>query len=364
MRMSSFRCRNPTARFSFPIKVQKVDQACTRSRRPGHGESPRIQPEARPHVTKRKPHGSSASTKTAHEKGTELEQAIGAIERRILRANPNLSEKSYTIDFRKIIVVDGVKHEIDVWIEFDLGSGYKSIFIFEARNWDKTVGKDHIIVFSAKIAAANAQAGFFVAKSLSKSPWAAAENDARIRILKATDDFAISDRVRTFHVAHQDQSKSHADFQLVVKPVPLIPPSFNLEAATLTLNGDQIDYQGYANGLVRRLIHEHSLTVPSQRMDDGVYWFDVTKEFDITPDVMLVDGYEVQSIKMKLRYPFEIIRAPIVSKFDIETRGRVYVYQGIPIGNYGSQQVTIIEGGNQFPEFLVSLTPPPLPTSK
>ena len=53
--------------------------------------------------------------KTAHQKGTELEQAIGAIEGAILRANPNLSETSYDITFRKIIIVDGVKHEIDVW---------------------------------------------------------------------------------------------------------------------------------------------------------------------------------------------------------------------------------------------------------
>jgi hypothetical protein len=76
----------------------------------------------------------SRDHKTAHEKGTDLEHAIGAIERTILQANPNLSEKSYEISFRKIVTVDGVKHEIDVWIEFDLGDGYKSVFIFEAAN--------------------------------------------------------------------------------------------------------------------------------------------------------------------------------------------------------------------------------------
>lgn len=263
-------------------------------------------------MTKRKPSGRTASGKTAHEKGQELEQAIGAIERTILRANPNLSEKSYTINFRKIIVVDGVKHEIDVWIEFDLGGGYKSIFIFEARNWDKTVGKDHIIVFSAKIAAASAQTGYFVAKSLSKYARAAAKNDPRIRLLKATDDFAMSDSIKNFHVAHQDQSKSDADFQVVIKPGPPIPSSLNLEEATMTLNGDRIDYQGYANALVRRVIQEHSLTVPSQRMEDGVYWFDVSKEITLAPDVLFIDGYEVQSIRIKLRYPFQIIRARIV----------------------------------------------------
>lgn len=182
--------------------------------------------------------------KTAHEKGTELEQAIGAIECTILRADPNLSEKTYTINVRKIIVVDGVKHEIDIWIEFDLGDGYKSIFIFEARNWAKTVGKDHILVFSAKIMAACAQTSYFVAKSLSKYARAAAKQDPRIRLLKPTDDFVISDRIKHFHVGHQDISKSHADFQVLVKPGPAIPPSFNLDVATFTLNGVVTDYRG------------------------------------------------------------------------------------------------------------------------
>jgi hypothetical protein len=85
-------------------------------------------------------------TKTAHQKGTELEQSIGAIERTILSANPSLSDNSYEITFRRIIIIEGVKHEIDVWVEFDIGNGYKSIFIFEARNWAKTIGKDHILV--------------------------------------------------------------------------------------------------------------------------------------------------------------------------------------------------------------------------
>ena len=116
-------------------------------------------------MTTTKPRRRPPSTKTAHQKATELEQAIAAIERAILSANPNLSEKSYKISFRRIIVVDSVKHEIDVWVEFELGNGYKSIFIFEAKNWNTTIGKNHIIVFSEKITAANAQTGFFVAKA-------------------------------------------------------------------------------------------------------------------------------------------------------------------------------------------------------
>ncbi len=312
-------------------------------------------------MTARKSHRRSSSTKTAHEKGTELEQAIGAIERSILHANPHLSEKSYTIDFRKIIVVDGVKHEIDVWIEFDIADGYKSIFIFEARNWDKTVGKDHIIVFSAKITAANAQSGFFVAKSTSKYAKAAAKNDKRIRILKATDEFNISDTIKNFHVTHQDQSKSDATFEVVIKPRQdqAAPLSLNMDTAVLTLNGDVIDHRQYANAIVSRLIQEHSLTVPSHTLESGVYSFDFTKEVTIAPDVIVADGYEIQSMKVKLRYPFEVVRARIVSKFDVETRGRIHVFEGVPIGAFGTQHVTIVERDNAPPAFTVNFEPPP-----
>jgi hypothetical protein len=309
-------------------------------------------------MTKRKP-PRSRSTKTAHEKGKELEQAIGAIEHTILRANPNLSEKSYTITFRKLIVVEGVKHEIDVWIEFDLGDGYKSLFIFEARNWNKTVGKDHIFAFSAKITAASAQAGYFVAKSVSSYARAAAKTDARIRLLKATDDFATSDVIRNFHTTYQDQSKSDATFEVVIKPRPGLsnPPPFNMDAATLTLNGIRIDYRAYANALVSRMIQDHGLTVPSHTMDDGVYPFDVAREFSLAPDVLLVDGYEAQSIRIKLRYLFTVVRARVVSQFDIETRGRVHVFEGIPLEGFGLQHVTIVERDGR-PAFMVRVEPP------
>jgi hypothetical protein len=306
----------------------------------------------------RKPRRRSPSGKTAHEKGKELENAIGAIERTILRANPNLSEQSYTITFRKIITVDGVKHEIDVWIEFDNGDGYKSIFIFEARNWDKTIGKDHIFAFSAKIAAASAQTGYFVAKSVSKFARAAAKKDARVKLLKATDDFAASDRIKNFHVTHQDQSKSVADFEVVVKPRPEQPPpspTLNMNTSPLTLNGVAIDYAGYANFLVSQVIQEHSLTVPSHQMEDGTYPYEVSKDVVIPPNVMLVDGYEVQLIKIKVRYLFEVVRARVVSKFDIETRGRVHVYEGIPLGAFGTQHITIVERDHGSDTFSVNV---------
>jgi hypothetical protein len=308
----------------------------------------------------------SSSIKTAHQKGTELEQAIVAIERAILSANPNLSEKSYKISFRRIIVVDGVKHEIDIWVDFELGNGYSSTFIFEAKNWNKTIGKDHIIVFSEKILAANAQSGFFVAKSFSRYALAAAKKDQRIRILQVTDDFPNSSVVDNFHSVYKDQSKSVADFNLIIKPSDNreIPKSMQMANASMTLNGVGIDYVAYSNGLISRVIEEHSSTVQSHTLADDTYTFETARDIILAPDVLLINGVAVERIKLTLTYQFQVVRPKIVSKFDIESRGRAHILEPVSMGSYGTSQVTIIERAvgdgthNARPEFVVKVVPP------
>jgi hypothetical protein len=59
---------------------------------------------------------------TPHAKGTSLELAVQAIETMILRESPSYSEKTFTIDTKKIVTVAGVRHEIDIWVSVDLGA--------------------------------------------------------------------------------------------------------------------------------------------------------------------------------------------------------------------------------------------------
>src|SRR5712691_2164301 len=74
------------------------------------------------------------SATNPQEKGNALENAVHAIEMVILRTNPATKDATITIEPKKIVVVDGVKHEIDIYITIDLGHGYKSVFIFECKN--------------------------------------------------------------------------------------------------------------------------------------------------------------------------------------------------------------------------------------
>ncbi len=106
--------------------------------------------------------------KTPLQKGNELESVVRSIESAILQSSPNLRESTFKIESKKVATVDGVRHEIDVYVEVDIGKGYTAIFIFECKNWQDAVGKNDIIVFSEKIDALQAQRGFFVAKSFTR----------------------------------------------------------------------------------------------------------------------------------------------------------------------------------------------------
>jgi hypothetical protein len=76
------------------------------------------------------------------EKGNKLEKAVEEIEKFIFKLNPSLAKSNFKIERKKIVVIDGVKHEIDLYVEIDSGGDYVSIFIFECKNWDhSTVGK-------------------------------------------------------------------------------------------------------------------------------------------------------------------------------------------------------------------------------
>src|SRR5271157_2870091 len=97
---------------------------------------------------------------TPKEKGSALEQAVRGIETVILRSSPNLREDTFTIECNKIITVNGVRHEIDVYVKVAIAGGYTATFIFECKNWEEAVGKNEIIVFAEKIRAASAQEGF------------------------------------------------------------------------------------------------------------------------------------------------------------------------------------------------------------
>src|SRR5207302_1522136 len=94
---------------------------------------------------------------TAAEKGDALEQAVRYIEGVIIGQFPGYSKDTFEIEGKKIVVVAGVRHEIDVYVRLRHGGGYDSVFVFECRNRQEKVSKNDIIVFIEKIRVTQAQ---------------------------------------------------------------------------------------------------------------------------------------------------------------------------------------------------------------
>src|SRR6266446_9598922 len=120
------------------------------------------------------------------DKGDALENAVAAIEEVILQSSAGIGRRPI-IEKKKVIMVNGVRHEIDVYVTVDLAPGYKPIFIFECKNWKEAVGKNEIIIFSKKIDVSHATSGCFVAKSYTSDAVNQAKQDPRITLLLASE---------------------------------------------------------------------------------------------------------------------------------------------------------------------------------
>src|SRR5690242_14612599 len=123
---------------------------------------------------------------TSQEKGDALETAVAAIEELILQTSPASAAKPI-VEKKKIIRVNGVRNEIDVYVAIDSADGYRSVYIFECKNWQDAVGKDQIVLFSKKIEVSQATRGYFVAKSFTSDAEAQAKQDPRLILLLVTE---------------------------------------------------------------------------------------------------------------------------------------------------------------------------------
>ena len=285
------------------------------------------------------------SAPNPQEKGDALENAVHAIETLILRSDPATKDATITIEPKKTVIVDGVKHEIDIYITIDLGHGYKSIFIFECKNWQEAVGKNEIIVFSEKINAVQAQKGFFVAKKFGEYAQAQAKKNKRIELLTVSDELALLPPfIYDFHVMHNTVTDSHIDFRLAPDP--------NGKGTLTTTNESFVIYNN--EGLLLGKFHERMQNVvinetmnkqPTASFSEGIYQYTVSKPIVFQPNELFVEGYPSIAVDLHMQWNTHIIRPKIISTFDVKTRGRVITLDSgqLPTGGNIITSFTILE---------------------
>ena len=280
---------------------------------------------------------------TPLQKGDALETAVRAIENVILRTVPALAENTFLIHGKKILIVDDVRHEIDLWVEVDLGKGYNTLFIFECKNWESKVDKNEIIIFSKKIEVSRAQKGFFVAKSFTKDTLAQAKHDPRITILLATEHSPEEIPV-PFDMHFVVNGKTHADFEVIERGKGIQLDKVRLDAAeaTTTLGTDRIDLDNYVRQWISEACDERLRSFPSGNQPDGVYELETSVERHFDEGEFVVNGKDMRLAKLHVAFQVHITRPPVVSYFEVPTRGRALTLAPVRIGDAGEVSVTFV----------------------
>lgn len=257
------------------------------------------------------------------EKGNALESAVRAIETVILKSSPALRENTFTIESKKLITVDGVRHEIDVYVEVDLGKGYKATFIFECKNWQEAVGKNEIIIFSEKIDAVQAQEGFFVAKSITKDADAQAAKDRRITLLTATEHNADETPVPfDFHFISLEQTDSEIDFMPRSEFSSRQREPIQLSEARAAHKGADLNLDQYVHEWISETCNESLRTFPSGTLEEGDYEREAEAQRVFDEGELTLNGLDIARATVRVKFSVRVIRPPVVSHFEIATRGR------------------------------------------
>ena len=255
------------------------------------------------------------------EKGNALETAVRAIETVILESSPALRENTFKIESKKHITVDGVRHEIDVYVEVDLGKGYKATFIFECKNWQGAVGKNEIIIFSEKIDALQAQGGFFVAKLITKDAKAQAAKDRRITLLTATEHNVDETPVPfDFHIISIERSDAEVDFTPRGELRQREP--IQLSEARAAQKGVDLNLDQYVREWISETRNESLQTFPSATLEEGVYEREAEAQRVFDEGELTLDGWDIAEAKVRVKFSVRVVRPPVVSHFEVATRGR------------------------------------------
>jgi hypothetical protein len=282
---------------------------------------------------------------TAMEKGDALHRAVLSIEHAILKSTPTLSEKTFVIEDKKIVRVNGVRHEIDIYVTVDAALGYAAVYIFECKNWANPVGKDEIVAFSEKIRALNAAHGYFVAKSFTRDARAQAKLDGRLTLLLAAEhDFTGVVLPNVFNLHSIAAMPKHIEIQIKKRGaigehfVPL-----DLDNANVTFQGEKLDLQVFLRDWANKAVADDTLKIRTDRLEQGVYEREAKSEREFPNCELIVNGLDVGWIGIVVDYHLHVFHPPIVSRFDVETRGRFWSFAPVVLPEGGTMQMGIIE---------------------
>jgi len=262
-------------------------------------------------------------------KGRSLERAVRFIQETILKSDPKLQGAKFSIEVNKTVIISGVRHEIDVLIKTLPDSLYESVWIFECKNWDRTVGKNEPIIFTAKVNAICANRGFIVARKISKYAKAQLELDKRLSFVPCVDDFLSPlNSIELVHAVHEPQTVEVRVKQRGVPPVD--PPNVvDWKGKTCQVNNVEMDFLASLKPHIDRTIRRDQKESAEKYQLDGTYSDECSELIVFDPNEFKIGDMEVEHMALTVRFKVMVHRRKVVSKFELKDQGQVFSFEPI-----------------------------------
>lgn len=286
------------------------------------------------------------SKQTNQEKGALLEDGVALIERHILAVEANLKPSSFQIEARRIIVVSGVRHEIDIFVLVSAERGYGATFIFECKNWKEKVSKNEIIVFSEKIKACSAQRGFFLAPEFTADARAQAVLDPRVVLVTATAaEMADVEAITYFHILEVVYKDVYVDFfeDSGASQRPGAKKTIDVKAAQATLDGNSIDLEQYVLAWRDEAQDARTAKWGSPLQPAGDYDLVAESERTFEDGQFVVDGVSYWRATLKVEMVARIHRPGVRARVDVDGRGSALKLEAVHVGD-GEVQTWVVSG--------------------
>jgi hypothetical protein len=297
---------------------------------------------------------------TAQERGELLEQGVRAIERHLLAVEGNVKDSDLAIETRKIIVHQGVKHEIDVHVTVSNARGYDAVFVFECKNWKDKVDKNEIVIFSEKIKVATAQRGFFVARDYTADARAQAALDPRMVLLTArADELSQVFDLWDFHVHLVNDRSTTISFRYKGDDQRQ-DIALDMDTAVVSVKGVSIPMRQYINQWVTEA-RDKRVGWALVGIAAGEYPFETNEERTFGSAEVFVNGMEVDAAKIKVDTVVTIVRPGVCARVHVQGRGTAIQLEEVPVGDGKAMSLSLLNlgggrGGDHYAAFVFDAT--------
>lgn len=257
------------------------------------------------------------------EKGRELERVIELIEKTIFSVDHSFKDKDYSIERNKVIVINRVKYEIDIYVEF-FKLGQKFIYIYECKNREKPVARKEITDFSDKIGVVSASKGFFIAKSFSKDSKNKANELKRIECIEVASTQYLNHAFSNFIFNDILKTKIEAAFGFKTKnkdkkkfPLPL--------DSKVNFNGSELQLNRFVEIELDKLINEF---MKDKEIKLGeIYTYTLKKELKYKKGEVTINNLKVSKGEFEVEFKYSSLIPYRTLISHVPNRGKVVNFE-------------------------------------